>query len=109
MSKLVQGLQLNGLWAKILAVVASAGLIAAFGAAVRLEVLASEFRSHDALPLHTSAMPLMDELRAFAVRQEAVNFQVQENALRIQRMERKLDALLLRQGVDIRRLERDLE
>ena len=105
------GIAVNGIWGKILTSLGVAGLIAAAGAALRLEVLAAELESHESHAHHDgdTTVEAVHQIRESLVRQEAINEKVEETAEKVEKIDRKLDILLLKQGLDPTKAEQDQE
>jgi hypothetical protein len=95
-----QEIVINGVWGKIISGLGVAGLLAALGAGIRLEVLAADFDNHEQKPSHSGTAANLQELRDAKIRQEATNKLVEETAEDVKEIEKKIDALLKDKGID---------
>lgn len=100
--QVMSGISFNGIWAKIIASMGATGLIAAIGAAVRLEVLAADFENHKGQPTHATdpTVKTIQDIREGLIRQEAINQKVQDTAEKVEDIDHKVDMLLMKQGLD---------
>jgi len=86
---------INGWLSKTIAGIATAGVVGGFIGLLTATSLAGDYKQHKSI-----YEAKVEQMWETAIRQEAFNERIQENRLRAERIERKLDALLNSVGIN---------